>query len=384
MVRRWEEFAFVLAFLLLAPAFLLSLPVLAGSGIEGGASRQTFQPGDEPFLILDLAQCPVGEPAPLFRVSRGSYECARFRDRIWLRPLTLPTVLWLPFPKPLQGDFSLEFPVWAAREGCAFVEFRLHADTHPDDWEKNVYAFVSHVLIGGHIACETQPTTFGTSNEPGRPPFDIQTRLKGKGKIHRIAVQVRRGQVRFFVDGKRVGLKPFRPRRPIIGLSLHFAHHSGTRKPYADVPAMVGSIRLATYGQAEAMPKPERDLLSELGAVETPEGMKVTLSEAILFDFGKWALKPEAGPTLEKLARAARLHKGPVRIEGHTDNVGSPAFNKVLSELRAHVVALELARRGADARRLKPVGFGETRPVAPNDSAANRAKNRRVEVIFTR
>ena len=365
-------------------AFMTFSVAAAAATIEGGAARQHFRPGDMPFLTLDLSQCPVGEPAPMIVVSRGSYECARFRDRIWLRPLTLPTVLWLPFPKPLSGDFSLEFPVWAARDGCAFVEFRLHADSHPDDWENNIYAFASHVLIGGHIACEGQPATFGSSNRPGRPPFDIQARLKGKEAIHRIAVQVRRGQVRFFVDGRRVGLKPFRPQRPISGLSLHFAHHSGSRRPYAEVPAMVGSIRIATYGQAEAMPKPERDLLRELGAVETPEGMKVTLSEAILFDFGKWALKPEAAPTLGRLAKAARLHRGIIRIEGHTDDVGSSAFNKVLSELRAHVVALALARRGVEAERLRPIGFGETRPLVPNDSDENRAKNRRVEIIFAR
>ena len=370
-------------FLALLAFTTLSLAAAAAT-IEGGAARQHFRPGDVPFLTLDLSRCPVGEPAPMIVVSRGSYECARFRDRIWLRPLTLPTVLWLPFPKPLSGDFSLEFPVWAAGDGCAFVEFRLHADSHPDDWERNVYAFASHVLIGGHIACERQPATFGSSNGPGRPPFDIHTRLKGKEAIHRIAVQVRRGQVRFFVDGRRVGLKPFRPQRPISGLSLHFAHHSGSRKPYADAPAMVGSIRITAYGQDEAIPKPERDLLRELGAVEMPEGMKVTLSEAILFDFGKWALKPDAAPTLDRLARAARLHRGIIRIEGHTDNVGSSAFNKVLSELRAHVVALALARRGVEAGRLRPIGFGETRPLVPNDNDRNRAKNRRVEIVFAR
>ncbi|RMG51099.1 MAG: OmpA family protein, partial [Gammaproteobacteria bacterium] len=91
----------------------------------------------------------------------------------------------------------------------------------------------------------------------------------------------------------------------------------------------------------------------------------------------------EAARTLDRLAQLAQVRKGEIRIEGHTDNVGSPAFNRVLSELRAHVVALALARRGVKATRLQPRGWGDSRPVAPNDSAKNRAKNRRVEVIFT-
>lgn len=361
----------------------LSIQGMASAdSIQGGAERRAFEAGDQPVLQTDLARCPVGEVTPEFQIVRGGYECARFRDRIWLRPTAVSTVLWLPFPEPLKGDFSLEFPVWLAEDGCAFVEFRLHADSHPDDWEDNPYAYVNHVLAGGHLACSAQPTSFGSRNTPGRPRMDLQTRLS-RETIHRIAVQVRRGQIRFYVDGRRIAIRPFRPSRPISGLSLYFARHVGTRRTFAEAPALVGNIRLATYSQAEPIPAAERDLIRDLGAVQTPEGLKVTLAEKILFDFGKWSLKPEAARTLDRLAQLAQVRKGEIRIEGHTDNVGSPAFNRVLSELRAHVVALALARRGVKATRLQPRGWGDSRPVAPNDSAKNRAKNRRVEVIFT-
>ncbi len=355
---------------------------VAAAPIAGGAERRGYEPGDQVLLQTDLSRCPVGEVTQEALVARGGYECARFRDRIWLRPTAPSTVLWIPFPKSLKDDFSLEFPVWLAEEGCAFVEFRLHADSHPDDWESNPYAYVNEALAGGHLACSSQDSAFGSRNSPGRPQMDLHTRLS-KDAIHRIAVQVRRGQIRFFVDGRRIGMKPFRPSRPVNSLSLYFARHYGTSRTYAEAPALVGDLRLATYSQAEAVPEAEKDLIRDLGAVQTPEGLKVTLSEAILFDFGKWSLKPEANLTLDRLAQLARLRHGPIRVEGHTDNIGTPAYNRVLSELRAHVVALALARRGVDARRLQPRGFGETRPVASNDTEANRARNRRVEILFT-
>ena len=368
-------------YLLLACGFIPALAAMAGQ-IAGGSERRAFEPGDQVLLKTDLSHCPVGEVTREALVSRGGYECARFRDRIWLRPTALSTVLWLPFPKPLKQDFSLEFPVWLAEDGCAFVEFRLHAASHPDDWESNPYAYVNEALAGGHLACSREASSFGSRNSPGRLRMDLQARL-GKNAIHRVAVQVRRGQIRFYVDDRLIGMKPFRPAQPITGLSLYFARHYGTAKTYAKAPALVGDLRLATYSEAEAVPEAEKDLIRDLGAVQTPQGLKVTLSEAILFDFGKWSLKPEADRTLDRLARLAHLRKGLIRVEGHTDNIGTPACNRVLSELRAHVVALALVRRGVDARRLQPRGFGDTRPVAPNDTEANRARNRRVEILFS-
>src|SRR5205807_896168 len=70
-----------------------------------------------------------------------------------------------------------------------------------------------------------------------------------------------------------------------------------------------------------------------------------------------------------------------VRIEGHTDGRGKPAYNRRLSQRRAESVLRHLAAAGIDASRLRVKGFGADRPLAPNDTGANRAKNRRVEFI---
>jgi OmpA-OmpF porin, OOP family len=70
-----------------------------------------------------------------------------------------------------------------------------------------------------------------------------------------------------------------------------------------------------------------------------------------------------------------------IRVEGFTDNVGDKAMNKKLSDDRAEAVAGWLADHGVDRGRLSSKGYGEGRPVAPNSSAAGRAKNRRVELV---
>jgi OmpA-OmpF porin, OOP family len=73
----------------------------------------------------------------------------------------------------------------------------------------------------------------------------------------------------------------------------------------------------------------------------------------------------------------ANLH---LTIEGHTDNVGKPADNKLLSENRAKAVFDYLAQKGVVTERLTATGFGQEKPVATNSTTAGRAKNRRVEL----
>lgn len=264
------------------------------------------------------------------------------------------------------------------------LNFALHGGEGRKRLEQgDPYAHEAGVLIGGSIRVG-DPSLFG-AQEAGRGSlegrWDFRRRLEPR-RDHRIALQLRRGQVRFYVDDDFVGRKPFRPSLPVEALSLYFRRLVETDVPFADAPVLVTGIRLAAYERPEAAPRPEEDLIRALGATETERGLEVTLGEAILFDFGRWEPKPEARATLEKLARLAELRPGPVRIEGHTDSVGSERFNLVLSELRAHVVALELARLGVDPKRLEPVGRGESEPVAANDTEEGRARNRRVVVIF--
>ena len=72
-----------------------------------------------------------------------------------------------------------------------------------------------------------------------------------------------------------------------------------------------------------------------------------------------------------------------VRVEGHTDSRGTDAYNQQLSQKRAEAVAAYLTAGGIDAERLSAIGYGESAPVAPNDTAENMYKNRRVDLVVT-
>lgn len=106
--------------------------------------------------------------------------------------------------------------------------------------------------------------------------------------------------------------------------------------------------------------------------------------DGVLFDFNKATLKPESTPVLERVA-ALLTHNTALKLEvqGHTDNVGTPAYNQKLSEDRAASVVAWLTQHQVKGDRLTSRGYGLTRPVAPNTTDEGRAKNRRVEIANT-
>jgi OOP family OmpA-OmpF porin len=100
------------------------------------------------------------------------------------------------------------------------------------------------------------------------------------------------------------------------------------------------------------------------------------------FDFDKATLKPDGKRLLDEAVRTLKDKPDMnVSVEGHTDSVGSDAYNQKLSERRAKAARDYLVSQGVSASRITVVGWGESKPVASNDTAEGRAENRRVEVI---
>ena len=127
---------------------------------------------------------------------------------------------------------------------------------------------------------------------------------------------------------------------------------------------------------------------SEVSVGYDERGLVTRMLDRVLFDSGKAKLRRSAYPVLDKVAQVLKeVPDQPIGIEGHTDNVpikySGWESNKALSLARANAVADYLTQQhGFNRTRLTTIGYGEERPLGPNDSAAGRQKNRRVEIII--
>lgn len=134
----------------------------------------------------------------------------------------------------------------------------------------------------------------------------------------------------------------------------------------------------------------ESDMVLEMPSAPGPYTFeyKITVTpprhftlDNVFFDSGKSTLRPESDKELTELAEYMNLKKTLfIEIAGHTDNVGAPEANLKLSEDRAKAVKQYLQKKGIAPERISAKGYGDTTPVAQNDSPSNRQKNRRTEV----
>lgn len=128
-------------------------------------------------------------------------------------------------------------------------------------------------------------------------------------------------------------------------------------------------------------------LESGVGFSVTGRGLVMTVADTVLFDLGVAEISPEAFPLLSKIASVISKTSFPIRIEGHTDNlpIHTEEFpsNWELSTARAvNVLRYFVEKEKIPPERLSAVGYGEFRPLFPNDTPEHRARNRRVEIIF--
>jgi outer membrane protein OmpA-like peptidoglycan-associated protein len=140
--------------------------------------------------------------------------------------------------------------------------------------------------------------------------------------------------------------------------------------------------------QAESDKAAMRTKLSEqlntiLQTRDTARGLIVSMSD-VLFDTGKYSLKPGAREKLAKVAGILLAYPGlTIAVGGYTDNVGGDAMNQKLSENRAGSVRDYLVQQGVSTNSVSATGFGNTMPVASNDNSAGRQQNRRVELLVS-
>ncbi|MBN2225114.1 MAG: OmpA family protein [Deltaproteobacteria bacterium] len=170
----------------------------------------------------------------------------------------------------------------------------------------------------------------------------------------------------------------------VVGAGLGAA--IGSTTGHAGEGAAIGAVSGALVGGAigYALEKQEQDLRN-MGYETSRNGNRVTayFPNDTLFATGSAELMPGAYAELQRVAGV--INSDPsvsVIVEGHTDSDGTREYNQVLSERRANAVRTALISYGVDPRRITAYGYGEDRPLVPNDTGYNKQRNRRVEITL--
>jgi outer membrane protein OmpA-like peptidoglycan-associated protein len=143
---------------------------------------------------------------------------------------------------------------------------------------------------------------------------------------------------------------------------------------------LLGHVFLDPAVEVEPV-SPPPPLPAETPVAEAPPVRQRIVLRGVNFAFNSSAIEDESRPVLDEAANILRQHPSvQVLVKGYTDDIGSDQYNQALSVRRAEAVYRYLVNQGVDPERLTVEGFGESNPVASNESEAGRAQNRRVEL----
>jgi OOP family OmpA-OmpF porin len=309
-----------------------------------------FVPGNRTIFFTDYSEDQVGNFPKRLVFKLGNMEVAEVDGHRFLRA-TAHSVFTIPLPEVLPAKFTMEIDV-INRKVLDGPAFQLQGAEVPLQLAK------TSMITWGNGGAGL------TGGGGGETPYGYNeaTRTRYRGKPAQLRILGDGEYIKVYIDEKRFVNIP----------NANFARSNVLRIDLDargdDNPLYIGRIRIAESG------KTIYDEIAAKGRVAT---------QGILFDSGSDRIKPESAPTLKDIGAMLTAHPElKLSIEGHTDNVGSPADNLKLSETRAAAVKVALVKDyGIDASRLHSKGFGSTKPAGLNTTAEGRQNNRRVELV---
>jgi choice-of-anchor C domain-containing protein len=269
---------------------------------------------------------------------------------------------------------NTSLPGWVVTgEGVDYVskEYWISSDgSRAIDLDGSVRSRQTPPYVQGGIAqtFATKPgmryrVTFDLAGNPNRPPEIKRFQISAAGQSAELSFDAK-GK-----NGRNMGWQATTWTFTASAAETTLEFKSLTTSPLTGYGAAIDNVSVVP------------DTAPALSVRESDTEIQVQLGSEFLFDTGKFDLKPDASSTLEALASLlAKRPTSAVAIEGHTDSVGSAPSNQLLSENRAAAVRQWLVAHGIPASRITTKGFGSTTPVATNETAEGRQKNRRVEV----
>ncbi|MGH7540620.1 MAG: OmpA family protein [Gemmatimonadota bacterium] len=320
---------------------------------EGVWANYDFVPGEELLFYEDYSNDNVGDFPRRLEFLNGNMDVVETAGKPWLRA-TAGSTFAVDLGRTLPERFTLEFPV---------------AWRHGNQWMRVLFAEydrpVAPRALGGyqspHLQIDERYTgIFDFQKDAPYATTPIRGKITGGEAMIRVMADGR--HVKVFVGEQRVANVP----QVDLGRAGKVYFVIADARP--EYPMFVGPIRIAGGGA---------DLYDKLEA----EGRVATYG--ILFATNSDHIRPESTPTLAEIGTMLAEHPElRLRIEGHTDSDGEEAYNQDLSDRRATSVKRFLIETyGVEEARLETAGFGESQPVAGNDTPEGKQQNRRVELV---
>ena len=327
-----------------------------------GTSQYDFVPGDQILFYDDFSQDAIGDfPALWTTNGSGEVKSVNIAPGKWFHMNGEDAVYCYTRQIDFPDNFIVEFDIIPDEKYQYGIQFTLYQENADDLKEMNDDLYPGeaglHIDLGydrwdtkGYKETEDWLTGQATKNTVIRE------------KENHVILWVQKRRVRIYHQNAKVLDMPTNIYPNVKFNRMRFSGWDRYSAPY------VSNLKITT-----ASPDTRSKLITE--------GKLVTYG--ITFDVNKADVKPESFGTLKSIADVLK-ENGPVRVKiiGHTDSDGDDAKNLELSQRRAQSVKNELVSKfGIDASRIETEGAGETTPVAPNDTPANKALNRRVEFV---
>lgn len=327
-------------------------------------SQYDFVPGDKILYFEDFSQDAIGDfPAQWTSNGGGEVKTVNIAPGKWFHLNGEDAVFCYSKPVSFPDNFILEFDIIPDAEYQYGIRLTLYEEDPEDPKEVNDDLFPGK--SGLHILLKKEGwDTKGYSNNPEGDWIEGQASKNpvNTEQVNHVIIWIQKRRVRIYHQGAKALDVP---------TNIH-GHTKFNRFLFSGWDTysfpMVTNLKITT-----ASPDTRSKLITE-GRLTT---------YGITFDVNRAEIKPESYGTLTDIATV--LKENPevrIKITGHTDSDGDDALNLDLSRRRAESVKNELAAKfGIDAARMQAEGAGETRPAAPNDTPANKAVNRRVELV---
>jgi len=326
-------------------------------------TKYDFVPGDQILYFEDFSQDAIGDfPALWTTIGGGEVKTLNIASGNWFHMNKEDAVYCYTKPISFPENFIMEFDMIPDGDFSNGYTLTFYEDPENTELTDDLYPGKK----GLHISFEEgRWYTKGYNNS-----MDVGGWIEGEsatnpvvvGQVNHVIIWVQNRRLRIYHKGAKVFDMPTNVHAGSKFNRFRFSGWSTYSTPY------VTNLKITT-----AAPDTRSKLITEGKLV----------SYGIYFDVNKDVVKAESYGTLSDIAKT--LKENPtvrIKIVGHTDGDGADAANLDLSKRRGDSVKNELVKTfGIDASRIESDGLGETKPIAPNDTPANKALNRRVEFI---